>query len=497
MVYPRRPLIWPPILEALRAKLDLSQEIYLVGGAVRDAYLGRSVHDIDLATPGDGRPLARQIANAFGGAYYPLDAERGVGRAIIPTEQGPLPVDVAQFRGPDLLTDLQKRDFTLNALAVDLRGDLQAVIDPMGGLDDLYDKRLRRCGPSSIADDPLRSLRGVRASVTFTLRIERDTIQDIKANAGRLQQVSPERVRDEFFQILGGRRPAAGLETLRRLGLLAHLIPEAAVLDGTTQSPPHQFDVWRHTLLTIERLDSILHEISPRHDDNVTANAQVGLVSWTLELYRDAIRQHINQQWPNGRSHRALLIFAALLHDIAKPQVRSVDESGRIRFFEHEVLGESIAQERGEALRLSNGEVERLCLIVRNHMRPHHLSSVPQVTARAMYRFWRDTGPAGLDICLLALADYLGTSGPALNTQDWIHYLERIQRLLDFYYTRHLPIVSQSPLLTGQILMERFGLEPGRQLGSILNEVREAQAANEINTQEEALDWVQRFLDNQ
>ncbi|RPI99650.1 MAG: hypothetical protein EHM39_06135, partial [Chloroflexi bacterium] len=112
-VLPPRPLTWHPALHAIQTVLKGEQGVYIVGGAVRDAVLQRPLHDIDLASEGDGRPIARKIANAFGGAYYPLDRERGVGRAIINWEGDPLTIDAAQFRGPDLLADLQKRDFTL------------------------------------------------------------------------------------------------------------------------------------------------------------------------------------------------------------------------------------------------------------------------------------------------------------------------------------------------------------------------------------------------
>src|SRR5690554_2597074 len=186
---PRRPLLWHPSVEALREAIPPSHEVYIVGGTPRDALLHRPIRDIDLVTPADGRALARIIANAFSGAYYPLDAERGVGRAIITWEGAPLTVDVAQFRGPDLEADLRDRDFTINALAVPLHGDLDRVIDPLGGLADLEQRRLRRCSPESILGDPARALRAVRASITFGLMIEPETKADLKAVAPRLGEV--------------------------------------------------------------------------------------------------------------------------------------------------------------------------------------------------------------------------------------------------------------------------------------------------------------------
>jgi poly(A) polymerase len=494
-VSPQRPLIWHPSLEAIRKIVPADQEAYIVGGAVRDAYLHLPLRDLDLAVPGNGCPLARHIANRLGGAYYTLDRERDVGRALIPWDDAQLTVDVARFRGPDLLTDLQKRDFTLNAMAVRLTSDLQTVIDPLGGLHDLEARRLRQCGPDSIISDPVRALRAVRTSVAYNLRIDAPTLQSLKTCAPRLADVSAERLRDEFFQILGGKKPSAALATLFHLGLLGQVVPEASALAGIQQGLPHRSDVWQHTLNTIRWLDAILHVISPRRDDNLTANPQCGIVALALDRVRGQLQQHLDWQWPNGRSHRALLMLAALLHDAGKPSVRSVDAEGGVHFLQHEKTGETLATGRATALRLSGDEIARLAVIVRHHMRLHWLSS-SMLTSRAIYRFWRDTGPAGVDVCLLALADYLATHGAQLDTQAWISYVEMVQTLLERYYLYRDTAVSPPALVNGQQLLDHFHLEPGPLIGELLEQIREAQVAGELSTPEEALEWIQRFLNN-
>jgi hypothetical protein len=189
-------------------------------------------------------------------------------------------------------------------------------------------------------------------------------------------------------------------------------------------------------------------------------------------------------------------MLSALLHDAGKPSARSVDAEGDVHFVQHEQIGETLAIDRAAALRLSSDETARLAAIVRHHMRPHWLSGRAGLTSRAIYRFWRDTGAAGVDICLLAMADYLATYGALLDTQAWIHYVEMVQTLLEHYYLYRDTAVAPSALINGQQLLDRFHLEPGRLIGELLEQVREAQVEGEITTSEEALEWVQRFLDN-
>ncbi len=492
---PERPLVWPAVIDALREVAHPSDELYLVGGSVRDAYLHRHLRDIDLATPHDGRPIARRIADHLKGAYYSLDAQRAVGRAIIPFDDDQLTVDVAQFRGPDLATDLLLRDFTVNAMAVQLAGDLQVVFDPLGGLKDLENRVLRECSAESIRSDPVRVLRAVRTSANYGLRIEPSALAHIKRYGDDLARVSPERVRDEFFQLLDTKKPSATIAILLHLDLLQHVVPEVPPMRDVGQGSLHQYDVLKHTLYTLDHLSTELSILQARHDDALTGNMQFGLISQVLKPYISPLVEHLSYAWPNGRTHHALLMLAALLHDAGKPQVHSVGDDGRVHFHQHELIGAQLAERRAHALRLSNDEIQRLTTIVKHHMRPHWLHAARPLSRRAVYRFWRDTGPAGLDICLLAMADYLATYGPALDTQDWTGYLETIQTLLDGFFVHHDTVVAPPPLLTGQHLIEHFGLQPGPQIGTLLEQLREAQVEGIVSTTEEALDWLQRFLD--
>ncbi|MFM8319459.1 MAG: hypothetical protein ACKOC5_00985, partial [Chloroflexota bacterium] len=325
-------LPFPEIMQAVRAAAQRSgQPVHLVGGSVRDLLLGRPIHDLDFALPGRGLSVARRTADVLGGAFFALDTARDTGRVLLdlPDEKR-LVLDFSAYRGADLESDLRDRDFTLNAIAINL-DDPQAAIDPTGGVQDARQGILRACAPTALANDPLRILRAVRLSCDLQLRIEPDTRRQIRATLPRLEDVSPERLRDELFKMLDGPRPALALRTLEALGALSFVLPELAAERGVLQSPPHIYDVYEHSLHVAAWLLRILKVLRAEYDPQAAANWTMGLVSVRLGRYRRQLAEHLAEQLNPERSLQALLLLAALYHDVGKPGTRSVDDSGRIR----------------------------------------------------------------------------------------------------------------------------------------------------------------------
>lgn len=491
-----QPLPFPEQLEKIRCIVPDGKSVYLVGGAVRDALLGLPIHDLDFALSGDVLPLARNIANLLGGNYYPLDEERQMGRVLLSDYSGHRQVvDFAALRGPDLESDLRARDFTINAIAVTL-DEPQVLLDPLGGAADLIAKRLRACSPTSLDDDPLRVLRGVRLAAAYQLNIEMTTRQWMRHAAPGLAHISPERVRDELFRLLDGRRPDLAIRALDLLGALPYVLPELTALKGILQSPPHIHDVWNHTLDLLQRLDQVLGVLLIEHDPEKVASWTLGMISVRLGRYRPQFRDHYSRTQLNAdRSLRPLLFLAGLYHDVAKPLTRTVDESDRVHFYEHDALGADIAARRAQALHLSNPEIERLHTIVRQHMRPHFLTKTSgPISRRAIYRFFQAAGPAGVDICLLSLADRLATSGPSLSQEEWTRQIDVVRTLLEAYWEHPEQSVAPEPVITGKDLLEQFKLDPGPQIGSLLEQVREAQAFGEIQNRQDALEFIRQVL---
>ena len=483
--------------------------VYLVGGAVRDALLGRPVHDLDFVLERNAIKTARHVADALQADFYPLDSERDTGRVIVTGADGKhMLMDFASFRGADpvtglgqsLETDLEGRDFTLNAIALNLSDN--SLYDPLGGAMDLKEKRLRACSPSAFLDDPVRILRGIRLAANFGFHILPETRAAMKEAAGSLGKVSPERLRDELFRIFDGPQPAACLRALDLLGVLDKLLPELSALKGVEQIPPHVQDVWEHTLSTVGHLEKNLAALKPDYDPESASDLLHGLLVLRIGRYRQQIGEALMTPLTADRSRRSLLFLAALYHDIAKPQAKKMDEAGQYHFWGHDQQGAEMLAGRARALALGNEEIQWLETIVRNHMRIHfHTNRLVREgkppSRRAIYRFFRETGPAGVEVCLLTLADLRATYEQTLPQDTWAAALEVVRMMLEAWYEKKEEQVTPQPLVDGNDLMRELSLSPGKKIGELLEAIREAQAMGEVSTREQALELAQKGWKNE
>ena len=466
--------------------------VWLVGGAVRDLLRRRMPHDWDFAVDRDALRLARQVADVLGGAYFPLDADRETGRVIVQSKEGiPQVLDFALLRGAGLAEDLRMRDFTINAMAV---GNDGALIDVIGGYDDLLAGRIRATSERAFQDDPVRLLRAVRLAAQFHFEVDYQTMLWLQRDSRLLMRCSAERVRDEFLYLLMLPGAVRHLRSCDQLGLLSQVIPELEPLKGMTQSPPHRFDVWQHVLYTVDTLEGVL----------AVATGQIGAkkpppgpadipptvwedISQALGRYTDRTAAHLSVEVSGGRDRMVLLKLAALLHDVGKAHTRSQDADGRIHFYRHEQVGAGIAAERLRELRFSGDEIARMRVLVGQHARPAHLSRAERITRRAIYRYFRATGCAGLDVALFSLADHLASRGPHLDPERWSRRLDVVQTLLTHWFEHYDETVAPSPLVTGRDLMSHLDLPSGPEIGRLLEAIREAQAEGSVSTRAEAL----------
>jgi tRNA nucleotidyltransferase/poly(A) polymerase len=492
IIFMPTPFAFSPLLDSVRNVLP-EEEIYLVGGAVRDALLNRISHDLDFSVPKNAIAIARRVASALNADFYILDESFDTARVIVTADNGARDVlDFASFRGADLNADLRGRDFTINAIAFDLRA--QTILDPLNGGMDLRAKKIRACSETALKDDAVRILRAVRQASSFGFKIMPETRNAMKEAASLLQKISPERLRDELFKILDGSRPDVSLRALEMLGVFPYLLPELSEMKGFEQSAPHIYDVWEHTLSVLHHLDEIIADLAPGYSADKTNDMLTGLLTLRLGRYREQFAAHFAKSLNADRSVRALLFFAALYHDVSKPATKSVDETERIRFFDHEQIGAKVAFERARAFNFSNDELERLQTVIQNHMRFHYFTSrmegeKHEPSRKAIYRFFRDVGEGGVDLVLLGLADLRGTRGHTLTQESWVAALDVARILLENYWEKPQEAIAPPRLIDGNDVIKKYNIQPGPLVGQILEVVREAQAAGKVSTREEALEF--------
>lgn len=463
-------------------------QAYLLGGYVRDALLGRATRDIDLAVANGAEGLSQGIAGAFGGTPVALDGERGIHRvAGIRSDGAAWRVDISTLTG-SIEDDLSQRDFTIDAMAVPLADTSGAVsawplIDPTGGAADLRAGVVRLTSPAALADDPLRLLRAVRIAAQTGFAMTAETASAVRERAPLLPEVSPERVREELLTILSLPGVGRSLETLDALGLLDAALPELSPARGVTQPVEHHWDVFHHTLHCVDFAEQVLDSAYRSTDP---AGRHIPWPEWADDYF--------GEEYADGHTRATHLKLACLLHDVAKPETKSVQPNGRVRFLGHPVKGATTARRVLERLRASSKAREAVAVMVEQHLRPSQLAQRGELpTARAVYRYFRDLKDVAIDTLYLSMADYLAARGPELDLDDWAQHCERIRYTLEEGRVQRAP-ERQERLLTGHDLMSLFNLPAGPELRPLLEMVREAGAAGEVKTREEAVTLVSEAL---
>lgn len=465
-------------------------DAFLVGGSVRDFLLGRAMRDVDLVVPRDALTIGRRLADALGGAFYPLDEERDVARVLFSWEGESYSADVAAFRGQGLEADLRGRDFTINAMAMPL-SDMrrEAIVDPTGGLRDLATGILRPVSEATFRDDPVRLLRAVRFVHELALVLAPGLEQALAAQAARLATVSPERIRDETNRMAA--LPAFGkcLRDMDRLGLLDVVLPELSPLRGLPQPPPHHWDALEHSMRAVEAVEALANALL----DGLTEGPWAEFTA-ALGALRPRVADYLMAAVAPAESRLVLLKLAAALHDVGKPATRT-EEKGRVRFFGHPAVGAQMAADALARLRYSAAGAALVSDVVREHMWLLSLVRTRQVTNRALYRFHRALGGGAVATALLFLADLFATQAVERDP-NWPAAQAIVRRVIQACLTEP-HIVSPQPVVNGRDLMASLGVGEGPTIGLLLDAIREAQAEGKVTTREEALALAEKVLKRQ
>ncbi len=437
---------------------------WLVGGSVRDLLLGRPVTDIDLVVDGDPAAAARSLARTGGGSPFPLSERHGAWRVV---REGDT-VDVARSRG-SITDDLGLRDFTVNAIALPLDGG--ELLDPHDGRGDLDARTLRAVSDRIYDDDPLRLLRLVRLAHQLGFAIEPATLDLARARAALADRPSGERIFMELRRLLDEPDPADGLRLLDRVGALAVVLPELAATRGLEQNPYHQLDVLDHTLQVVDATA----DVAAHPDHYLTHRA-----GWVEERMTVVVGDDV-PAW-------LALRFAALFHDIAKPQTQVPRQSGHgFGFPGHDEQGAEIARAVLGRWKVS-AALSRFCsTMVAQHLRLGFAVRRRPLDRREAHRYRRATAPWEVESVVLSLADRLTTRGLWSKQRHLRAHAETADELLGLL--AELRDTERPPLLRGDEIAETAGVS-GRRIAELVDALAEEQAAGAVTTREEAVRFV-------
>lgn len=499
---------------------SLNSGACLVGGALRDALMGRFSPDIDIALPMSASTKkaccagvhlkARRLAKALGGKSFPLDKKNSVYR-VITRDDFPVQIDLSVFQGESLVQDLNRRDFTANAMAYPLAAGFRiqnsecgiritginasSIIDPHGGIKDIKRRVIRITSGKTFKDDPVRMVKVFRCAAELGWDIHPATLATmrrdlLRRNACLAGKTAPERIHDELWRLLEADTSSLQFAKMDRVGLLTKIFPE---LDGQRLCARVYYGkggCLKHSLTTVDRMEYLLGSIG-------------------------RIFPHLRAKLAPFAAQKGILKLAALLHDVAKPaKARRI--KGRLRFFGHEKHGAKMAEHLLKKLRFSRAHIRLVSKLIAHHLRPGNLAANVCISNKAVYRFFRELGPDGILLLLLCWADHtsylplpkvrsiekricepplpIPQGGfPAEGTGKTLRYLQVINRMLCLYLAETSKVVPER-LVNGNDVMRICKLPSGPEIGRILEQVRMAQMDEKIATRKDAIEFIRQVI---
>jgi len=467
------------IISTITKKLS-GKNAYFVGGWLRDMLLGRKNTDIDIAIPANAQKTAKKLAKLLNGTFFVLDSENEVYRIALKNSEIDY-IDICKYKGKTILEDLQKRDFTINAIAAPIvlnKTDVKKnIYDPLNAKLDLKNKLIKQVSKQVFKDDPVRLMRAFRISCELGFNIEKTTLKNIVANAKLLKTTAAERSREELLKIFSVKNSLETLEQLDKTGLLCQLFPcQLPMKKSSKKFYFHKNGLWDHSVKTLKSLENILSTIEKHFPDN---NA--------------LIKQHLNSEIAGGIKRYQLLKIAALFHDCAKPMCAK-KVGGKMHFLGHETKGSTLIGQTLTNLKFPKKCITYVQELVLHHMRPISLGQSTILTERAKQRIHKALGTNLPDLLILALCDCMSYKNLNIKVSVKFEVIENLVRKIIKYYfqEQNKPVLPK--LLDGHFLMQKLKIKPGPAVGILLTYIKELQQRGKITTKEEALSTAKEKL---
>lgn len=452
------------ILSKIIDKFD--NEIYLVGGTVRDFYMGLESTDRDIIVMDeDARDFALKLSELFQATFVPLDEENKIYRIVLPDKINY--IDVTNPLGDSIEKDLMRRDLTINAIAVNIRtGEL---IDISGGVTDIMNKCINYVNELNFVDDPLRLLRVYRFQALYGFQLAPETINAVCKYSDLIHKPAVERINYELLKLFGGDYAHIALENMNKTWILEEIFPFVKELKQVPPNSHHHLDLFHHSIETVKQVQ-ILYNEAP-----------------------DEVKEHLRRIDFGGFSRLAHLKLAAFMHDIGKFSTWTIEE-GKHRFIKHDDVGSKMSVKILKDLHFSNKQIDYISSMIKYHIYPSHVMTSPQITEKIMMRYVRKMDTNSIDAIILAQADRLSARGPEITDQIVERNITSLNMLLRFYLEARETLKPLPKLLSGNDVMQILNIKPSKRLGEIMEALHEAQISGDVITKEHAIEFVKNMV---
>lgn len=451
------------ILSKIIDKFD--NEIYLVGGTVRDFYMGLESTDRDIIVMDeDARDFALKLSELFQATFVPLDEENKIYRIVLPDKINY--IDVTNPVGDSIEKDLMRRDLTINAIAVNIRtGEL---IDISGGVTDIMNKCINYVNELNFVDDPLRLLRVYRFQALYCFQLAPETINAVCKYSDLIHKPAVERINYELLKLFGGEYAHVALENMNKTWILEEIFPFVKELKQVPPNSHHHLDLFHHSIETVKQVQ-VLYNEAP-----------------------DEVKEHLSRIDFGGFSRLAHLKLAAFMHDIGKFSTWTIEE-GKHRFIKHDDIGSKMSVKILKDLHFSNKQIDYISSMIKYHIYPSHVMTSPQITEKIMMRYVRKMDTNSIDAIILAQADRLSARGPEITDQIVERNITSLNMLLRFYLEARETLKPLPKLLSGNDVMQILNIKPSKRLGEIMDALHEAQISGDVITKEHAIEFVKNM----
>lgn len=444
---------------------NFDNEIYLVGGSVRDYLMGKESFDRDIIVMDeDAREFSLKLKTFFDAAFVPLDEENKIYRLVLRDKINYL--DITNPVENSLEKDLMRRDLTMNAIAANIRTG--EIVDIAGGVTDIKNKCINYVCEQNFEDDPLRLLRVYRFQALYGFNLAPETIHAVCKFASLIKKPAVERINYEILKLFSGKYAHIALENMDKTWILEEIFPFVKELKQVPPNSHHHLDLFHHSLETVKQIQNIYENSS------------------------EEVKNHLDSIAFGGFSRLAHLKLAGFMHDIGKFSTWTIEE-GKHRFIKHDDVGAKMVLKLLKDMHFSNKQSEYVSTMVKNHIYPSQVMSAPQITEKIMMRYIRKMEQSSIDAIVLAQADRLSARGEEITEEIVKRNINSLNMLLKFYLEKRETLKPLPKLLDGNDVMQILKIRPSEKLGEILLSLHEAQLSGDVSTREQAVNFIKTY----